>query len=117
MNVANIIILINMQMKNKYDSQHTSLFFKIKDLVKLCLHKDYNILDIKLRKLNTQFVSLFKVIKRIDCLTYKLKLFNIMRIHNVIFIAHLKSAYCSFNDFYKQTMSKSSPVIIKGQNE
>ena len=97
----NIIALVNMQMKNKYDSQHTSLFFKIEDLVKLHLHKSYNILNIKLRKLSTQFVDSFKVIERIDCLAYRLKLFNTMRIHNVIFIAHLKSAHCSFDDSHK----------------
>ena len=88
-------------MKNKYNNQHTSLFFKIENLVKLCLHKNYNILNIKSRKLNAQFIDSFKVIERINCLTYRLKLFNIMKIHNIIFIAHLKFTHFSFNDFYK----------------
>ena len=90
-----------MQMKNKYNSQHTFLFFKIENLVKLHLYKNYNILNIKLRKLNTQFINLFKIIEKINYLTYKLKLFNIMKIYNVIFIAHLKSVHCLFNNFYK----------------
>ena len=40
-------------MKNKYNNQYTFLFFKIENLVKLYLHKNYNILNIKLKKLNT----------------------------------------------------------------
>ena len=67
MNAINVIIFINMQMKNKYNSQHTFLFFKIEDFIKLHLHKSYNVLNIKLRKLSIQFINLFKVIKRIRC--------------------------------------------------
>ena len=88
-------------MKNKYDNQHISLFFKIEDLVKLYLHKNYNILNIKLRKLSAQFIDSFKIIKKINCLTYKLKLFNTIKIHNVIFITYLKFVHCLFDDFYK----------------
>ena len=88
-------------MKNKYNNQHTLLFFKIKDFIKLCLYKDYNILNIKLRKLSMQFVNLFKIIKRINCLAYKLELLNMMRIHNVIFIAYLKSVYNLSDNSYK----------------
>ena len=100
-------------MKNKYNNQHIFLFFKIEDFVKLCLHKNYNVLNIKLKKLNVQFINLFKFIKKINYLTYKLKLFNTMKIHNVIFIIYLKFVHCLFNDFYKWTIFESLLIIVK----
>ena len=67
-----------MNVKHHYDRKHQSLFMKIDDYVLLRLYRDYEIFFIVKydSKFSQQYVDLFKILKKIDRLTYRLKIFN-----------------------------------------
>ena len=89
MNVKDVINFASMKMKKYYDKHHQPMFFKVDDLIKLRLHRRYELPGIS-TKLKQQFVGSFKVIKRIGRFAYRLQLPTNIRIHNVISIAQLK---------------------------
>ncbi len=70
--VKNAIVYIIITMKYYYNWKHKSLYFKIEDLINLCLHKSYMLLNLKKKnkKLRQQFVNLLKVLNCIEKLIY-----------------------------------------------
>lgn len=81
-----------MRMKEWYDKSHQPKFFKLGELVKLRLHRGYRVPAIKSKKLGPRLIGPFPVVERIGRLAYRLRLPPMMRIHNVILVAHLEPA-------------------------
>ena len=65
-----------MNYKSHYDHRHSFLFFKKKKMTLLKLHYKYDVsLTLNIfKKLTQQFVNSFKIIAKIDRLTYKLNI-------------------------------------------
>ena len=108
-NIKNAIAFTAMCIKEYYDISHTSKYFKISDRVNLQLHCRYTIPGIQNRKIQQQFVSLFKVTERIDQLTYRLDLPLHWQVHDVISIAHLKQV--TTVDLYNCSHSDHPPAV------
>ena len=106
-----IMIFANVMHKRRYDEVHIDIQFKIDEYAFLKLHADYTISDLSNHKLNQQRVDSFKIIDRIDTLTYRLELSFVMQIHLVIFIAQLKFASSSNSDSYQRSRSNNSSSI------
>lgn len=96
--VKDAIAWAAMQFKYYYDINHQSQFFIIEDKVLLCLHCGYKLLSVINKKLEWQFVRLFKVTEWVEHLIYCLNLPSAWKIYDVISIAHLELA--SSNDSY-----------------
>ena len=62
-------------------------------------------------------IKLFKILKRIERLTYRLKLLVNIKIHNVIFITHLKPFIDSAEDLYRRRRLSTLIIIIDGEEE
>ncbi len=110
--VKDAIAYTAMTMKYYYNQKHKFLYFKMRDLINLHLHKNYTLLSLKKKnkKLRQQFVSLLKVLNCVEKLIYQLKLSLSWCIHDVILIAHLKSAH--INDPYWWSRSEESEEVI-----
>ena len=67
-----------MNVKYHYDKNHQSLFMKFDEYAYIRFHKNYDIsiMTILDFKYNQQYVDSFKILKKIDQLTYHLKLFE-----------------------------------------
>ena len=96
--------------KHWYDMKHKKLDLKKSDLIYLQLHHSYNLSGLQNPKLSNQRVDSFKIIKKIDFLTYHLELLCTMKIHSVIFITHLEP--CSIRDLYKCLRPDKSPPVL-----
>ena len=107
-----IMIFANVMHKRRYDETHTDIQFKIDDYAFFKLHVDYIIFDLSNHKFSQQRVDSFKIIDRIDTLTYRFELSSVMQIHFVIFITQLKFASSSNNDSYQRSRSNNSSSII-----
>ena len=59
----------------------------------------------------------FKILERIEHLIYRLKLFINIKIYDVIFIAHLKSAIDSAEDPYRKRRLSTFIIIIDGEKK
>jgi hypothetical protein len=70
-------------MKHIYNRKHQSLNLKIDDHVLLRLHKKYFFLSTKIldRKLSQQYIESFRILKKIEDLSYRLNLFQHWKIH------------------------------------
>ena len=108
--VKNIIALIIIYVKEYYDNKHKAKFFKVSDMINLQLHWEYTVLSIQNKKIEQQFIDLFKIIERIRHLIYRLNLSSHWHIHNVISIAHLKDAITA--NLYNQLRSNHSSSVI-----
>ena len=110
--VSNVIAFAQMNAKHQYDEKHQFLFMKTSDHALVRSHSEYDILFNAMldKKLNQQFVELFKILKRVDRLTYRLKLSNHWRIHLVLFVAQLKPV--SENNFFNRSRSNHSKSIF-----
>ena len=97
-NTQDVIAWADMQAKHYYNVNQQPHFFDVSDKVLLQLHQGYKLPGIVNKKIEQQFVELFKVIKQIGQLTYQLELSAMWKIHNVILIAHLEPA--TSNDLY-----------------
>ena len=104
-----------MSVKRDYDRKHLLMFFKIDDHVLLRLHKNYNILFIKILslKLSQQYVDSFKILKKVDFLFYRLKIFSHWRIHLVFIVAQLKSISSTENSFNRSRSNHFDFVFVK----
>ena len=111
-NVKNVIAFAFLKMKKIYDARYQFIFFKIKDLVNLRLHKDYKILIITSKKIKPQLIKSFKILKKIKRLIYRMKLSVNMKIHDVIFITHLKSSTDPIEDSYRRRRLSASTIVI-----
>ena len=95
-----IIIFANVMHKRRYDQTHTNIQLKIENYAFFELYFDYIISDLSNHKFSQQRVDSFKIIEKIDTLTYRFELSSVMQIHFVIFITQLKFASLSNNDSY-----------------
>jgi hypothetical protein len=107
-----IMIFVNVMHKRRYDQTYINIQFKIENYVFFELYFDYIILDLSNHKFNQQRVDLFKIIEKIDTLTYRFELSFVMKIHFVIFITQLKFASSSNSDSYQRSKSNNSSSII-----
>jgi hypothetical protein len=109
------------QMINKlhYDRRHSSLFLKVEEWALLRLNHEYLISEFKnmIKKMSTQYVRSFKVIQRIERLTYRLAISEDWKIHSIFSIAQLESAFDSTQDFYNRSKLNHSSFVIDSQNQ
>ena len=101
--------------KIQYDWHHCPLAMKVKNLAYILLHWKYSLLRLKNRKFMNQRAGPFLIKRKIESLTYELKLSEEWKIHSVIFIAQLKSAFKG-NDLYKRLSSDHSSSVIEENN-
>ena len=116
--VTDVIAFAQMTSKYYYDRKHQLLFMKTDDYALIRLHHDYNISTIEVldKKLSQQYVDSFKILEKIDNLTYRLKLSNHWRIHFVLFVIQLKSVFSSMNDFFNRSRSNQSNFVFVEKN-
>lgn len=62
-------------------------------------------------------IKLFKVLKRIEHFIYRLKLLINLKIHDMIFVAHLKSVIDSVDDSYRQRRLLVLIVIMNDEEK
>ena len=93
------------------------MFFRVDDFVNLRLHREYSVLAIKLKKIEQQLINSFKIIKRIDRLTYELELSANMKIHNVISVTHLKPTTNPRDDPYQRRRVSTPSLVIDDAEE
>ena len=97
--------------KIQYDWHHCLLAMKVKNLVYIHLHWEYSLPGLKNRKFTNQRADSFSIKRKIESLTYKLKLSEEWKIHSVIFITQLKSALKGSNLYKRLSSDHFSPVI------
>ena len=111
-----IITFVNVLNKIKYDFYYRIIntIIETKFIIYLRLHQKYIIFDFVNKKLFNQRVELFKIVEFIDKFkqTYRLKLFSIIKIYFVVFVAQLKSITLSI-DFYKRSIVCDFSLIKK----
>ena len=81
------IVFAATKTKIYYDVRHTSILFKKNEYVYLRLNKEYKLSKRLNSKLSQQRCEFFKILQRVERLTYKLNLSSTWRVHSVIFIA------------------------------
>ena len=88
------------------------------DYVFIKFHHDYDIsfTIVFESKYNQQYVKSFRILKRIDKLTYRFDLFNHWRIHSILFIAQLKSCFDSTTNFFNRSRSNHSDFVFVKKN-
>ena len=114
--VTDVIAFAQMTSKYYYDRKHQLLFMKTDDYALIRLHHDYNISTIEVldKKLSQQYVDSFKILEKIDNLTYRLKLSNHWRIHSVLFVTQLKSVSSSMKNFFNRSrLNQSDSVFVE----
>lgn len=116
-NAKDAITFTALRIKEYYNTRHKRKFFEVGDLINLRLHKEYHVPTITSRKIRQQFVGPFKIVKRIERLTYQLELPANMKIHNVIFIAHLEPATDPTKNPYQRRRPPALAVIVEGEEE
>ena len=102
--VVDVIVFAQMMFKRQYDSKHQFIFLKIEEYAHIRLHREYNISSTKRldSKLSQQFVDPFRIVEKIDCLTYKLQISNHWRVHSIFSIIQLKSSSSLDVDWFKR---------------
>ena len=65
-----------MQIKHHYDRKHQTLYMKFENYVYIRLHHEYDISAIAMleSKLSQQYAESFKILKKVDQLSYRLDL-------------------------------------------
>ena len=111
--IESIMIFVNVLSKTRYDRAHRVVIIKLKDKVYLRLHQGYIISNLSNHKLFNQRVDSFKIIERVDQLTFRLQLSSVIKIHLVISIGQLESITFEKN-FYDRSTNRDSSSI---QNE
>ena len=91
-----------MIVKMIYNNKHIRIDLKKSLYVYLKLHHDYIIASIINKKLFNQRVESFKILKKIENLTYHLKLSFVMKIHFIMFVIQLKLMSLNEN-FYQRS--------------
>ena len=116
--VKDAITYITMTMKYYYNQKHKPLYFKMKDLINLHLHKSYTLpsLKEKNKKLRQQFVSLLKVLNCVEKLTYWLELSSNWCIHDVISVAHLEPAHTN-DPYWRPRPEEPKEVIVNDEKK
>ena len=81
------------------------------------LYKNYKILIITSKKIRLELIRLFKIFERIERLTYRMKLSINIKIHDVIFIAHLKPVIDSIENSYRRRRLSIFVIVIDGEKK
>ena len=104
-----------MNVKYYYDEKHQFLFMKSKDFVFIRLHKNYDISFIAIfnLKFNQQYAKPFKILKKIERLIYRLKLFEHWRIHFVLSVTQLKSISSKTDSFDRLKFNHLSSIFVE----
>lgn len=112
---SNAIVFSQMNAKSIYDEKHLALFMKSNDYVMIRLHYDYDISSIIIlrKKLNQQYVESFKILERVDRLTYRLELSQYWRIHLVLLVAQLKFTFFKNDSFHRSRFDYSKSIYVK----
>ena len=106
--------------KLRYDFTHKNIKLIVNDYVFLRLHVDYIIFELLNKKFNQQRVDSFKILKKINILIYRLKLFFVMQVHFIIFITQLNLVSTFENNSYQRIKSNainSSFVQIENDDD
>ena len=93
------------------------MFFSVDEMVNLRLHREYQVPTIQSKKIDPQLIEPFRILERIDRLTYRLELPDNMRIHDVVSVAHLKPVINSAKDSYRRRRSPPSVIVLNEENE
>ena len=117
--VADSIVMTQVVAKSLYDMKHQKITLKIEDWALLRLHKRYKIFFtvVLKRKLSQQYCELFKILEKIDFLTYKLNIFSHWKIWSIIFISQLEFSSTFIEDSFNRTQSSLNSVIMKKNDE
>jgi uncharacterized protein YjaG (DUF416 family) len=91
--IFNVIDFANARFKAIFDEKHKSLVFNTKDKVYLRLHHEYSLSKKENAKLSQQRFDSYTIKKKVDNVVYELNLSSNVRIHSIISIAQLKSAF------------------------
>lgn len=102
-------------MKEYYNARYEPRFFAVGDLVNLRLHRGYMVPNDMPYKIGPQLAGPFRVIKQVGCLAYRLELPEVIRIHNIISIAHLEPATDPTQDPYDRIRPPPEAVVIDGE--
>ena len=108
-----------MQIKKILRFKIQTTFFKVKNIIYLRLYRKYSVPFIK-KKVSQQFVSFFRIIKKIDRLAYRLKLLLIIKIYLIISITYLEPATNpDLNPFYRTRLQIKHllPIVINSKPE
>ena len=88
-----------------YDNKYIQINLKKNSYIYLKFYYDYIILSIINKKLFNQRIESFKILKKIENLTYHLKLSFVMKIYFIMFVVQLKSVSLNEN-FYQRLKFK-----------
>ena len=94
-----VIVFATTKVKIYYDVRHTSILFEKDEYVYLRLNKEYKLSKRLNSKLSQQRCEFFKILQRVERLTYKLNLSSTWRVHSVIFIVQLKLVFVDFDSY------------------
>lgn len=117
--VANVIAMTQMYFKAIYDDNHALLQINVDDWALLRVHKKYKIsfIVVSNRKFSQQEIEIFKILKRINNLAYKLNIFKEWRIWSIISIAQLKFLSTSHANSFKRNRASFFSVTIKEKSK
>lgn len=112
------IFIIQMTIKRIYDEKHQSIQFKVEKWVLFRFHKNYKIHStvVLKSKLCQQYVELFKILKKVDNLTYKLNISFNWNIWSVISVIQLKLFSFSIDNSFSKTFASLSSVTMKNES-
>ena len=110
------ISFVNAHIKIRYDSKHKSLFFRSSDKIFLKLHRDYEVNE-QHKKLDNQRCESFLIKRRVDRLTYELNIFVRWKIHFVISMTQLESAFSVQDSYNRLRFDHSNSVYVEDDIE
>ena len=97
--------------KIRYDFKHKFIDLKTDQKIYIKFHRKYFQFDLKNRKYSKQRLKSINILKKINRLIYKLKISKTWKIHFVISMTHLKSAFSENDSYEKQTVESESIEI------
>ena len=117
--MTNVIIFAQMNVKHHYDRKHQSLFMKKNEYALIRLHHEYQISinDILNKKYDQQYVDFFKILKKIDRLTYRLDLSAHWRINLVFFVTQLKIASIESNLYQRSRFIHFDSMFVENDTK
>ena len=88
---------------------------KLDDYALIRLHREYDIsfTTILSSKFSQQYAKSFKILKKIDCLTYRLKLSSHWRIHSILSMTQLKLAVKRINSYNRFRSNHPPSIFVK----
>ena len=118
MKIVDVIAFDQINFKFYYDRKHQSTNLVVDDWTQIRFHKNYNISFIVVlnNKLNQQYIVFFRVMKKIDRLTYRLNISRKWIIHSIFSIAQLKSCFSSAEDFFRRARFINSNFVYVEKN-